>query len=215
MAENDNLDLSQEELNDNIGNSAKPSDNDENNDDVPQVDKQQEKQWYEAEIYGAPDDYDFKDVKLPEGMVLADETTTQFKQLAKESNLSQAQADKYLQLAVSHSQYIQNKFNEAVKFQHEQQIQKWDSDCENSDDLKGSKYDEAVRVANLALDKLVPENSDFKDVLKQSGLNHHPVIIRAFKLLGEQMQSPQINNGSYSSQSKSFAEELYPYMNKN
>lgn len=188
---------------------------DENDSTIePKDDNDNLKQWYESDIYGSPEDYDFKDVKMPEGMSLAEETTSEFKKLAKESNLSQAQADKYLQLAVNHSQYLQNKLNEAIEFQKQAQIQKWDKECESSEDLKGDKYDEAVRIANAALEKLVPQNSDFVEHLKSSGLNHHPVFIKAFKILGEQMQSPVIPKGASFQPSKTLAEEMYPYMNK-
>lgn len=184
------------------------------NDELINSQSQNEKQWYESDIYGSPENYDFKNVELPEGMTLAEETVSEFEKLAKESNLSQVQADKYLKLAVTHSQYIQNKITETLEFQKQAQIQKWDKECENSEDLKGDKYDDAVRIANIAIEKLVPQNSDFMEHLKASGLNHHPVFIRVFKMAGEQMQSPVIAKGSSFQPSKSLAEEMYPYMNK-
>ena len=209
--ENENI----ENTNENMENTDNTSDTSDTADTAETSENSEAKQWYESDIYGSPDTYDFKEVKLPDGVSLAEETTKEFAKLARESNLSQMQANKYLQLAVSHSQFLQNRFLEAVNFQRENQIQKWDKECEASEDLKGEKYNEAVRIADLAIEKLVPQNSDFLENLKSSGLNHHPVFIRVFKTLGEQMLSPNQKKGtSPTMPAKSMAEVFYPNMMK-
>lgn len=209
--ENENI----ENANENLENTDNTPDNSDTADTANTSGNSEAKQWYESDIYGSPETYDFKEVKLPEGMQLAEETTKEFEKLAKESNLSQTQANKYLQLAVSHSQFLQNRFLEAINYQKESQIQKWDKECEASEDLKGEKYDEAIRIADLAIEKLVPKNSDFLENLKSSGLNHHPVFIRVFKTLGEQMLSPNQKKGtSLTTHVKSMAEVFYPNMTK-
>ena len=212
--ENENIENANEDL-ENTDNTSDTSDTSDTADTAETSGNSEAIQWYESDIYGSPETYDFKEVKLPDGVSLAEETTKEFEKLARESNLSQTQANKYLQLAVSHSQFLQNRFLEAVNFQRENKIQKWDKECEASEDLKGEKYNEAVRIADLAIEKLVPQNSDFLENLKSSGLNHHPVFIRVFKTLGEQMLSPNQKKGtSPTTPAKSMAEVFYPNMMK-
>ena len=62
-----------------------------------------------------PETYDFKDVVLPDGMELDAELTGEFSSIAKEMNLSQAKADKFIGMGVKLSQKMQQNFENAIK----------------------------------------------------------------------------------------------------
>lgn len=176
---------------------------------------EQEQNWYETDYYGSPETYDYKDVQLPDGMKLNEEMTAKFNDFAKKTNMSQKSANECMQLAVEHTNSIFRQVEEANNFVREENIQKWDKLCDADDALKGQKYDDAVRIANMAMEKLIPKDSDFKDELKKSGLNHHPVLIKAFKQLGEFMLPTEIKRATSSPKEKSTAEIFYPEMYQN
>ena len=52
------------------------------------------------EIYGAPETYDYKDVNIPEDLEYDKDMLKEFDALNKETNLSQAQANKYMQFGI-------------------------------------------------------------------------------------------------------------------
>lgn len=180
------------------------------------TDNEQEKtNWYESDYYGSPDNYDYKDIKLPEGMQLNHDITAKFNDFAKKTNMSQKSANECMQLAVEHTNVIMKQVAEAQQFVKEENVQKWDKLCDQDEFLKGNKYDEAISIANMAMDKLIPADSDFKEKLIETGLNHHPVLINAFRQLGEFMLPQQIKKGTSAIKEKSAAEVFYPEMYQN
>lgn len=182
--------------------------------EAPEEQVEQEQNWYETDYYGSPETYDYKDVQLPDGMKLNEEMTAKFNDFAKKTNMSQKSANECMQLAVEHTNSIFKQVAEANNFVREENIQKWDKLCDADDTLKGQKYDEAVNIANMAMEKLIPADSDFKEELKKTGLNHHPVLIKAFRQLGEFMLPTEIKRASSSPKEKSTAEIFYPEMYK-
>lgn len=173
---------------------------------------QEQANWYESDYYGSPDSYDYKDIQLPEGMKLNSDMTAKFNDFAKKTNMSQKSANECMQLAVEHTNHVMQQALEAYNFAREENVQKWDKLCEQDEYLKGEKYDKAISIANMAMDKLIPQNSDFKEELKKSGLNHHPVLINAFRQLGEFMLPPAVQKGYPAPKEKSAAEIIYPEM---
>lgn len=176
------------------------------------TEQQEHANWYESDYYGSPEVYDYKDVQLPEGMKLHSDMTAKFNDFAQKINMSQKSANECMQLAVEHTNLVMKQVAEAYNFAREENIQKWDKLCEQDEYLKGEKYDKAISIANMAMDKFIPQNSDFKEELKKSGLSHHPVLINAFRQLGEFMLPQDVQKGNPAPKDKSAAEIIYPEM---
>ena len=88
-----------------------------NSDDEQNVDTEQlndQKNTQTADDF-APEQYDFKSLELPDGIQLDAELTDEFSKAAKEMNLSQAKADKFMSKGIKLSQKIQNTFQSAIK----------------------------------------------------------------------------------------------------
>lgn len=118
----------------------------------------------------APEKYE--PFTLPEGVQRDPEATTKFETLAKELNLTQAQAQKLVDLNAEALKTVPEK----LKAQHAERVAKWGADAVADKEFGGEKLAENLAVAERALDTVA--TPEFKSFLKTSGLSHHPEMIR-------------------------------------
>ena len=82
-------------------NSQNPNDeNNLDNSEGQKENKENKENQEDNEIYGSPEQFDYTEVQLPEGMELDKEMLGKFEPLAKEFNLSNKSANKLMNLAV-------------------------------------------------------------------------------------------------------------------
>ena len=159
----------------------------------------------------APETYDFKDVSLPEGMELDSELTDEFSSIAKEMNLSQAKADKFMGMGVKLSQKIQQNFENAIKEAQENRIKEIKTMLNTDPEIGGANLKSTLIEANEAYKTFVSQEA--ADVLAESRLNNHPAIVKMFRDIGRQVKGDAIRGGVISKHERT-AEDWYPSMKK-
>lgn len=126
---------------------------------------------------GAPEKYE--DFKLPEGFTADTPVMGKFAALAKELNLPQETAQKFVDLAGE----MQAGTVEGVQAAINAQAEKWGEDSKADKEFGGDQFDANLAVAKTALDKFgTPE---LKTLLNQSKLGNHPEVLRAFVRIGK------------------------------
>lgn len=126
-----------------------------------------------------PDTY--ADFSLPEGMQLDEALLSEATPLFKELGLTQEQAQKLVDFQAKQiqagSQSQIDAFNQ-VKNQ-------WLDDTKNDKEIGGDKFDENVKVAQLAVSKYgTPE---LKQMLEDHGIGNHPEVVRFMVKVGREM----------------------------
>lgn len=169
--------------------------------DKPEGEDGEKKPATQAE--GAPAEYE--DFKAPEGVTLDPEVTGQFKTLAKELNLSQAQAQKLADMGASITQKQAGQTSALL----EQARIEWTNNAKNDKEFGGEALAANMAVARKAMDEFgTPE---LKSLLNESGLGNHPEIIRAFYRAGKAISEDTFVGGgtSASKQPKTDADVFY------
>ena len=159
----------------------------------------------------APEAYDFKDVELPEGMELDAELTEEFSSIAKEMNLSQAKADKFMGMGVKLSQKIQQNFENAIKEAQVNRIKEIKTMLNTDPEIGGANLKSTLLEANESYKTFVSDEA--ANVLAETGLNNHPAIVKMFRDIGRQIKGDTVK-GSGSPQHQRTAEDWYPSMKK-
>ena len=153
-------------------------------------------------IYGAPEIYDYKDVKIPEALEYDKDMLKECDVLNKETNLSQAQANKYmefgLRLAQKHSAELPKLLQQAQQAKIAQFKQALNTDAEicGGDKAKMNAY---LDTADKGFDAFA--NDEVKSALADAGLNYHPAIIKMFHRIGElvgddKIYKPKVPSGT-------------------
>ena len=147
---------------------------------------------------GAPEKYEFK---APEGREFSPEVIGAFSEVAKELNLSEADAQKVIDKIAPAFAARQTEVLEAARVQ-------WETDAKADKEFGGDKLTENMAVAKKALDKFgTPE---LRELLNTSGLGNHPEIIRAFYRAGKAISEDKFVGGNPSpGDGKSLADRLY------
>lgn len=135
---------------------------------------------------GAPESY--SDFQLAEGAEVNEAVLTDFKEFAKELNLTQDQAQKL----VDFQQDIELQRVEA--FQAE--VDGWVDTAKTDKEFGGKTFDENVSLANEALKEFgTPELINF---LRDTRAGNHPEVIRTFYRIGKQLKEGGVKRGSNS-----------------
>ena len=178
-----------------------------------QDDKKEDKEdpKEENEFFGKPENYDYKEVKLPEGMVLQEDMLGKFNEYATKLNLSQKGANDLMQMAVELTEQTQQKTVDAIGKLQEAKIEGYRQLLNSDKEVGGANFKESIATANIAYDGFF-KDEELRIVLAEGGLNVHPKFIKALKAIGSQMQSDTIHSGTAPQEKKSRAEIIYPTM---
>lgn len=157
----------------------------------------------------APENYDFSNVTMPDGMELDSELTEEFKTLAKEMNLSQGKADKFMTMGVNLATKLQTKFENLSKEAKENQIKNYKEMLHADSEIGGGKLKESLLEANEAYKTFVSKEAS--DLLAEAGLTSHPAIVKVFMNIGKQLKNDTIHQSGVKSKERS-ALDWYPSM---
>ena len=173
--------------------------NDENDSGNPDEQKREKEDNQENnDIYGSPEQFDYTEVQLPEGMELDKEMLGKFEPLAKEFNLSNKSANKLMNLAVELvAKNTPNAENLATQIQQAEaesyaQLLNTDKELNRYSQEEYSKY---LQVANQGVKSFATQG--FMDLIKAKGLTNHPDFIKTFHAIGKQCSNdtlPNVNN---------------------
>lgn len=153
----------------------------------------------------APQPIAYADFNLPEGTTVDAEALDQARALFTESGLPQAQAQKFVDLAVSREQAAAAKGVQAfVDLQN-----KWVSEIKADPEIGGARLEASMAQAARAIDRLgVP---GLKEALNLTGAGNNPAIVKAFVRLGQMVSEDRFAPGRDAAPpaSRSPAETIY------
>ncbi|SDH23109.1 hypothetical protein [Propionivibrio dicarboxylicus] len=156
---------------------------------------------------GAPESY--TDFTAPEGTTLNEDAMTEFKALAKERNLSQEDAQKFVDIGAKAVQLNNNRILEAVESTQAQ----WLADAKADKEFGGDKLGESLAVAKLARDTYGSEG--LIKFLDESKLGNHPEMIRFFARIGRTIKPDSAVPGGTKPPGPSAGQNLYSKSNMN
>ena len=165
-------------------------------------------------VYGAPDSYDFKDVKLPEGYTIDEALAAKFAPIGKKLNLSQQSANELASLLVEVQQgqlqtapdkiaEIKRQEKEATRLNYEKMLNT-DAEIGGGDKAKMDAY---LDVADVGYNSFA--SKELKTVISQLGLDYHPAVIKHFYRLGKLCGNDKITKTGSQVQELSAAQILY------
>lgn len=144
------------------------------------------------------------DLKVPEGFALDEAVSKEFTALAKESKLSQEQAQKFADL---HAKLMKDASQRLVS-QWEKTIEGWQAEAKADPEIGGANHEEKLATAKFGLKTFgTPELAQLMDDLF---VGNHKEFIRLFYRLGKIAQDPKFVEAEGVGAPKSDAEVLYP-----
>lgn len=147
---------------------------------------------------GAPDQYEFQ---APEGKDFSPEVIGAFSEVAKELNLSQADAQKVIDKIAPALAERQANVVEQARTQ-------WAESAKADKEFGGEKLTENLGLAKKALDQFgTPE---LRELFDKSGLGNHPEIIRAFYRVGKATSEDRVVTGAQAQAAADPAKRLFP-----
>lgn len=159
--------------------------------------------------YGCPEAYDYKDVKLPEGSQLDKEMLKEFDALNKETNLSQAQANKYMELGIKLAQKNAGNLPNLLQQVTQAKITQYQQALNTDKEICGgdkNKLNAYLDIADKGYTALASDG--LKKVLAETGLNYHPEVIKLFHKLGERVGDDKVFNAKVPAGSQQDAADI-------
>lgn len=156
---------------------------------------------------GPPEAYEFK---APDGMELDRQLVDDFEPLARDLNLTQAQADQMVSL---YAEKILPRIEAQQIEAWAEKTASWAKEAKADKELGGDKFEENMGTAKTALDKMgTPELVEF---LNTTGLGNHPEMIRLFHRIGKSISDDAFHTptGTGAKGPVDAAKTLYPTMN--
>ena len=160
---------------------------------------------------GAPEAY--AEFSLPDGYESNGEFLNEFAARAKADNLSQEQAQAYVDIASKVAEQAAQSAIEGQLSQWKEQQEAWASELRTSEDLGGAKMDATNADARLGLQRLVTnadELNALRDWLNDTGVGNHPTLVRAFSNAGRLFREDGFSRGGAAARGQSLAEKMYP-----
>lgn len=160
-----------------------------------------------AKALEVPENYE--DFAAPENVKLDEAVTTEFKALAKDLKLPQAQAQQVVDLGVKMAQNWQAQQADSIATT----VAGWASETTNDPELGGDKLNENLAVAKSALTHF--GSPKLAELLNQSGLGNHPELIRLLHKVGKATTGDTIDTGRAAPTQADKAKAHYPNSNMN
>ena len=145
------------------------------------------------------------ELKLPEGFQMDELGMKAFSDFAKSQNMTNEAAQKYVEAMAPAMQ-------SAATARLEQAKVSWLEQAKADKDLGGDKFSATLEAADKALADLgTPE---LAKLLKESGLNHHPEVIRLLAKTGKAIsEDGSFVTGANGTPNVTTAQRMYPNMN--
>ena len=146
---------------------------------------------------------EYTDFTLAEGIVLDEEFQNEFKNVAKELNLNQEQAQKLVDLQSKFTSDYSNKVNDHFKVQ----VDNWKQ--ESIAEL-GVNYKQELAVVAKAMNNF--GSPELRALLNETGLGNHKEVVKLFLNIGKQVSEDKMRDTNIGKDrvTKSLAEKHYP-----
>lgn len=134
----------------------------------------------EAKANEVPETYEA--YKLPEGVEVDEALLGEFNVVAKELGLTQAQAQKLVDLQAKTAAAGETGRAEFLEQALKAQSDKWVNEIKSDPELGGAKFDATVSTAVKAISTFFGD--DFRQLLNDSGIGNNPALIRGMHKIG-------------------------------
>lgn len=134
----------------------------------------------EAKANEVPETYEA--YKLPEGVQVDEALLGEFNTVAKELGLTQAQAQKLVDLQAKTAAAGETGREEFLAKALKTQSDTWVNEIKNDPELGGAKFDATVSTAVKAISTFFGD--DFRELLNDSGIGNNPALIRGMHKIG-------------------------------
>lgn len=152
---------------------------------------------------GAPESYDYKDVRLEDGVSLGEGAVKAFNAVAKELDLSQKTASA-----------IMGKVAPAIVRDQQEQVQalrsKWVSEVKSDASIDWRRNGEGINKAYKAL-----TTPALRDIFKRTGLDCNPDVVRIFKTFSDRISQDSFERGAAGARQTISAKSFYNRSNMN
>lgn len=156
---------------------------------------------------GAPEAYE--DFDFGEGVEIDTTVLGEFKDLAKELNLPQAEAQRVAQLGAKMAQSWAAQTNE----RHVATVAEWAQETSADPEIGGDKLPQNLAAAKKAIDAF--GTPALRELLDASGLGNHPEVVRAFAKAGLAISEDTFVGSKAQSAPADRAKAMYPNSNLN
>ncbi|BBI47343.1 hypothetical protein [Pseudomonas phage HU1] len=134
----------------------------------------------EAKANEVPETYEA--YKLPEGVQVDEALLGEFNTVAKELGLTQAQAQKLVDLQAKTAAAGETGREEFLAQALKTQSDAWVNEIKSDPELGGAKFDATVSTAVKAISTFFGD--DFRQLLNDSGIGNNPALIRGMHKIG-------------------------------
>lgn len=132
----------------------------------------------------------YSDFKLPEGATFDSDSLTAVSTLFADSGLSQEQAQKFIDLAVSREKaQAESGLRAFVDLQN-----KWVSEIKADPDIGGERLQATIASATRAIDRLAIPG--LREALDLTGAGNNPAIVKAFARIGQLIAEDRFRPGN-------------------
>lgn len=150
---------------------------------------------------GAPEKYEFK---APEGKELDPELAGVFAEAARKADLPQEAAQQMLDTVAAAIEQKQERTLTAARTA-------WANEARTDPEIGGDKFDENLGVAIKAMESFA--SPELRELLKTSGLDTHPAMIKTFWKVGRAISEDGYVAGGKAATPPNLAQRMYPGMN--
>ena len=145
----------------------------------------------DGEGSGAPEAY--QDFTFPEGVKLEEAMMADFAAWAKENNISQANAQKLVDINSEAVKRVSEDGKKANDVAIKKMTDTWIQAQKDHPEYGGAAHKESVATARLAVEKL--GGAELRETFDKLGVGEHPVLFNAFVRLGNLMKDDTIDLG--------------------
>ncbi len=147
---------------------------------------------------------EYTDFKVPEGMEVDKDALADFLPYAQAQKLSQEDAQKYIDIFAKGAERVAK-----ANADNWVNLKKtWVETAKSDKEIGGERYDESVKLAKLAIDKL--GTKELVMALETTGFGDNPEFIRIFSKVGKIIEADGFNfGGAMGEGSRNRAEIMY------
>jgi len=134
----------------------------------------------------APEKYE---LKAPEGVTLEGEFLKELEGFAKDSKLSQEQAQRVVDFEAKRRQKAEAAFLESRKSERAA----WEAEVKADKELGGESFEANLGLARKAIAQFAPP--ELLEVLEKTGYGSNPAVVRTFWRIGKAISEDQLVRG--------------------
>lgn len=158
----------------------------------------------------APETYDA--FVLPEGMEANEEYLAGFQELAREHNLSQEAAQKFVDMGAELVNQGQQQTVETLQDSWRGTLAQWVDEIKADKEIGGDNLQKSLSVARNAINAFGDDS--LRSVLEETGMTNNPALVRFAYRIGMALQEDTLHTGAATQHAKPLEQIMYPTMHQ-